>query len=90
MANIKFTNALKRFYPDLKPLEMEAETIDQVVHNINELYPGIKSYIVDDQGHLRKHVNIFLDGKMIDDRATLSDAVNTQSEIYIMQALSGG
>jgi hypothetical protein len=45
---------------------------------------------LDEQGSLRKHVNIFIDGKMINDRNKLSDPFTTGSEIYIMQALSGG
>jgi sulfur-carrier protein len=35
-------------------------------------------------------VNIFIDGKMINDRSKLSDTCSANSEIYIMQALSGG
>jgi sulfur carrier protein ThiS len=39
---------------------------------------------------LRKHIAVFVDGKMVADREGLSDPVNQDSEIYIMQALSGG
>jgi molybdopterin converting factor small subunit len=52
--------------------------------------PKLRSYILDDQGQLRKHVVIFIDGQMIIDRAGLSDTVEAASEIYVMQALSGG
>lgn len=57
---------------------------------MEQAYPGIQSYILDEQGMLRKHVNIFIDGRMITDRNALSDAFTKDSEIYIMQALSGG
>jgi hypothetical protein len=46
--------------------------------------------VLDDQGRLRQHVNIFIDGVMIKDRNHLSDPFQENSEIYIMQALSGG
>jgi hypothetical protein len=46
--------------------------------------------VLDDQGRLRQHVNIFIDGVMIKDRTSLSDPFRENSEIYIMQALSGG
>lgn len=53
-------------------------------------YPGISNYILDEQGRLRRHVNIFIDGVMIRDRVSLTDRFDEKSEIYIMQALSGG
>ncbi|MBK5272653.1 MAG: MoaD/ThiS family protein [Bacteroidia bacterium] len=62
----------------------------EIFKEIETSYPGIKSYVLDEKGSLRKHVNIFIDGTMIDDRDQLSDAVSSNSEIYIIQALSGG
>ena len=90
MATIKFTQALKRFYPTLDSLNIEADRVDIVLEKIEEKYPGINSYILDDQGRLRKHVNIFVDGQMILDRDQQSDILTSNSEVYIMQALSGG
>lgn len=90
MATVKFTYALKRFYPDLDTLEVLAEDVNSVVQSIDLTYPGIKSYLLDDQGSLRKHVNIFVDGALITDRTTLLDKLTENSEVYIMQALSGG
>lgn len=90
MATVKFTYALKRFYPDLDTLEIEAPDVNSVVHSIEQNYPGIKDYLLDEQGSLRKHVNIFVDGSLITDRETLLDQLTERSEVYIMQALSGG
>lgn len=90
MVTIKFTQALKRFYPTLDSLNIEADRVDTVLKKIEEKYPGINSYILDDQGRLRKHVNIFVDGQMILDRDHQSDVLAHNSEVYIMQALSGG
>lgn len=87
---VNFTYALSRFYPDLGPMEIEAETIEQVLDHINQTFSGFSDYIVDERGQLRKHVNIFLDDQMILDRKTLSDPLEDVAEIYIMQALSGG
>ena len=50
----------------------------------------LRGYILDDQDRLRRHVVIFVDGQIIQDRVGLSDAVQPASEIYVMQALSGG
>ena len=91
MQTVKFTQALKRFYPNLGDLEMEVATIEDVINEVERQFQGMKSYIVDDQGVLRQHVNIFVNGKMIEDREGLSDSISDEDcEIFIMQALSGG
>ncbi len=90
MATVNFTQALKRFYPQLQPLELAANTVTEVIEAVEQKYPGIKNYLVDDQGSLRKHVNVFIDGTLIKDREKLSDSITPNGEVYIMQALSGG
>ncbi len=90
MAVVRFTSILKRFYPDLEWLEVEASTVQEVVNAINGHYPRLKTYIVDEQNRLRKHVNIFVGGHQIKDRKGLSDPVESQDEVFIIQALSGG
>lgn len=90
MAIVKFTSALKRFFPALSETAFDAENIRHVLYKLEEKYPGISSYIVDDAGQLRQHVNIFLRGELIKDRVNLSDEVMPNDEVLIFQALSGG
>ena len=90
MPVVKFTNALKRFFPTLQDTPAGGSTIAGILGEMDTHYPGVKSYLLDEHGHLRKHVNIFIDGNMITDRNTLNDAFTANSEIYIIQALSGG
>ena len=66
------------------------KTLRAVLDEMEARYPGVTRYVLDDQGRLRQHVNIFIDGTMIKDRTSLSDPFQENSEIYIMQALSGG
>lgn len=90
MVTVRYTKALKRFFPDLKESSTKASTLTDILYEINVRYPGIKNYILDEQGMLRKHVNIFIDGEMIQDRLELSDPIGENSEVYFIQALSGG
>ena len=90
MPTVKFTYALKRFFPGLKELPAHGQSFSELFREIEKSYPGISTYVLDEQGSLRKHVNIFIDGKMIYDRKSLTDTFTDNSEIYIMQALSGG
>jgi molybdopterin converting factor small subunit len=90
MPHVKFTSALKRFFPALTATSVEATTISEIVSAIEKKYPGISAYILDDAGQLRQHVNIFLKDELIRDREKLSDKVEANDEVLIFQALSGG
>lgn len=90
MPTVRFTYALKRFFPGLTELPAEGRSLAEIFNEIEKLYPGISAYLLDEQSCLRKHVNIFIDGKMINDRKSLSDSFAGNAVIYIMQALSGG
>ncbi|QEC70045.1 MoaD/ThiS family protein [Panacibacter ginsenosidivorans] len=90
MPVVKFTKALKRFFPNLQDTPANGKSLLDVLGEMDTHYPGVKSYLLDEHGQLRKHVNIFIDGNMINDRNKLNDTFTTGSEIYIIQALSGG
>ena len=90
MATVRFTYALKRFFPAIRDTATTSTTLPEILQEMEAAYPGLRSYTLDEQGHLRKHVNIFIDAEMITDRTALSDPFGENSEIYIMQALSGG
>ena len=65
-------------------------TVAEVLERVFSSNPRARGYILDDQGMLRKHVTVFVDGRMVADRERLTDPVAPGGEIYIMQALSGG
>ena len=90
MPTVKFTYALKKFFPGLKNTPARGRTLVEILEEMDVNYPGVRSYVLDEQGRLRQHVNIFIDGAIIKDRAALSDPFSEDSEIYILQALSGG
>ena len=90
MPVVKFTANLKRFYPELNTMTVESDSIPQLLEVLEHKYPKFRHYIVDEQGRLRKHVNIFIGEELIRDRLNLSDPIGENDEVYIMQALSGG
>lgn len=90
MPKVHFTAALKRFYPDLTPLSIEGQTVAEVIKQLDTIYPGITDYLLDEQGSLRQHINIFINDTMINDRYSLTDTTRPDNDILIFQALSGG
>jgi sulfur-carrier protein len=89
MATVHFTSHLQSFV-NCEPVEVAGETVHTALAAALAGRDQLRTYILDDQGRLRRHVMIFVDGQMVVDRVGLSDQVNHGSEIYIMQALSGG
>ena len=89
MAEVRFTQNLRR-HLETPELSVAGATVADVLDGVFRDHPALRGYVLDDQGRLRKHVTVFVDGAMIRDRARMSDAVGPASEIYVMQALSGG
>ena len=90
MARVKFTSALNRFFPDLTEMEVTGDSVNSILEGVGEKVPGLSDYLLEEDGSLRKHVNIFIKNELIRDRKKLSDQVDDQDEILIYQALSGG
>jgi len=86
---IVFTNALLRHVP-APPATVGGGTVRAALDEAFRGNPGLRGYVLDDQGRLRMHVHVFVDGELVADRSGLSDPVGSASELYVMQALSGG
>lgn len=70
--------------------EASGGCLREVLASYFESNPAVRSYLLEDDGSVRKHVVIFIDGKPARDRQRLSDRVGTDSEVFVFQALSGG
>jgi molybdopterin synthase sulfur carrier subunit len=89
MARVVFTSNIQRHVicPDA---DAPGQTVREVLENVFAKNSQARSYVLDDQSALRKHMTIFVDGQMVRDRKRLEDAVSETSVIYVLQALSGG
>ena len=89
MAKVFFTTNLRR-HVDVPEAEADGLTVRDVLDRVFESEQRIRGYVLDDQGALRKHMTILVDGQRLRDRNKLSDRVSGTSQIYVLQALSGG
>lgn len=89
MARVVFTSNLQR-HVSCPETEVAAESLGEALRQVFAAHPAVQGYVLDDQGELRKHVVVFIDGQRVRDRRTLTDAVRPGSEIYVLQALTGG
>ncbi len=89
MVTVKFTDNLQR-HCNCTPLIVKGQTLREVLNAVFSQRPELRSYLLDDQNALRKHMNIFINSELIQDRNQLTDSVPEEAEIFVMQALSGG
>jgi molybdopterin synthase sulfur carrier subunit len=71
------------------PIDMRM-TAAEVIEALAREHPGIRDRVLDEQGELRRHVNIFIDGENARFTGGLNARVSAESEMWIHPALSGG
>jgi hypothetical protein len=89
MARIVFTQQLRRF-TETPQVDAPAATLRAALEAAFVLNPRLRGYVLDDQDHLRANVVAFVDGRRCSDRVRLDDPLRSDSEVHVMQALSGG
>ena len=89
MPTVSFTPNIQR-HVNCPSLEVAGETVRQVLDAVFRGNPRARAYVLDDQGAVRQHMVVFVNGKQLRDRQTLSDPVDKHAEVYVAQALSGG
>jgi molybdopterin synthase sulfur carrier subunit len=89
MPTVTFTPNIQR-HVSCPPTEVTGETVREALEAVFRGNSRARGYVLDDQGAVRSHMVIFVDGYQIRDRQRLSDPVPRHAEIYVAQALSGG
>lgn len=65
-------------------------TVREALDAVFAQYPTLRGYVTDERGALRHHVVAFVNGAAVQDKTTLSETLEPDSEVYLFQALSGG
>jgi molybdopterin converting factor small subunit len=68
-------------------VEANGSSIAEVLDDLNRQYPGIRFRMIDEQGAIRPHMKIFVNGDQV---WKLDATLKSSDEVYILQALSGG
>jgi hypothetical protein len=89
MPIVSFTPALRRFV-DTPTVNVAGATAGEALAAVFATRPALRGYVLDDQGALRRHVNVYVGSEPVRDRVRLSDPVGQHDEIYVLQALTGG
>lgn len=91
MVHVIFTPNLERHVEHFpRAARADGRTVREVLDQVFAAHPGVREYVLDDQGAVRRHMVVFVNGRQIADRGRLSDPVPEGAEVCVMQALSGG
>lgn len=89
MPRVSFTSNLQR-HVECPVVETAGSSVRAALEEVFAANPRLRSYILDDQGVLRRHVSVYVNAGGSSTRARLDDAVAKDDEIFVFQALSGG
>jgi molybdopterin synthase sulfur carrier subunit len=89
MPSVRFTRNIQR-HVDCPTLDVPGATLQEVLDAYFAANERARGYVLEDDGRLRKHMAVFIDGQQIEDRDTLSDRVPGNAVIDVVQSLSGG
>lgn len=76
-----------RSYTESGTANAQGATLAELLADLDQQYPGIRFRIVDEQGQVRRHIRIFINGEQ---EFLLSRALKESDDVIIAQALSGG
>lgn len=89
MPTVKFAPALTRHVP-CADQQVAAPTLAAALDAAFRAAPALRGYVLDDQGAVRKHVAVFVNGRMIASRSDLGLQLAPADQVMVVQALTGG
>jgi molybdopterin converting factor small subunit len=70
----------------VRRLELPASTVGDVIEALDARWPGMRDRICDSRPAIRRHINVFVEGR----RATLETRLAPGGQVFILTAISGG
>lgn len=89
MPIVRFTDNIQR-HVACPPRDVPGVTVHDALDGYFLTNEAARGYVLDDQGRLRRHMAVFVDGRQIRDRDGLSDRVSPDTVVDVVQSLSGG
>ena len=81
---------MKYYVNNQTEFAVPASTVQDVVSQVIEQYPSIKFHLVDSEGKLRKHFNVFVNGTHIRDLNGMDTRLKEEDKVILMASAAGG
>jgi molybdopterin synthase sulfur carrier subunit len=89
MVNVKIPTLLRRFTNQQGEVQIEGNTIIEIIDNLEKSHPGIKKRLLDETGKVRKFINIYVGDEDI--RFLQKEETKIEGkEVSIVPAIAGG
>lgn len=89
MPHVEFAPALTRHVP-CAPQQVAAPTLRAALDRALDAAPALRSYVLDEQGAVRRHVAVFVNARQIASRSALDIPLEDDDRVVVIQALTGG
>ncbi len=90
MPTVRFPAVMKYYVDNQTEFSISAETAGELIDKIVEQYPTVRFHLVDAQGKLRKHFNVFVNGTHIRDLNGLDTPLREEDKVILMASAAGG
>lgn len=90
MVQVRIPTPLRKLTNDIDIVNTDAATLAEAVDRLDADYPGLKERIVDEQGEIRRFVNVYINGEDVRFLDGMSSALKPNDEISIVPAVAGG
>ena len=74
-------------YTQSRRAEAGGATISELLDDLERQYAGMRFRMIDEQGQVRRHIRIFVNGEQVNN---LAQPLGATDDVVIVQALSGG
>lgn len=90
MATVRFPAVMKYYVDNQTEFSISAATAGELLERITEQYPVVKFHLLDSEGKLRKHFNVFVNGTHIRDLNGLATPIKEEDKVILMASAAGG
>jgi sulfur-carrier protein len=90
MPIVRFPAAMKYYVNNQAEFSVSASTASELIEKIIQQYPGIKFHLIDSEGNLRRHFNVFVNGTHIRDLNGMETALKENDKVILMASAAGG
>jgi molybdopterin synthase sulfur carrier subunit len=87
---VRVPTPLRRFTGGAEAVSASGDTVAALVDDLQKNYPGIRERICDEEGKVRRFVNIFVNGDDIRFLDNFATRVRDGDEVSIVPAIAGG
>jgi MoaD family protein len=88
--NVTIPAALRLYTREKSQVALDVTTVDELLVKLDELFPGLKDFLLDESRELRRYVNIFVNDDNIRSRAGLTTNLKDGDHVHIIPAIAGG